>query len=273
MILAHKIALDPNDVQEAYFRKAAGIARFAYNWALAEWQRQYEAWKADPTGSKPSDPALRKQLNAIKGDQFPWMLEVTKNAPQMAIMQLGQAFKNFLAGTARQFYLDQRPIHGQRAHRAYSEVRRGSDARIVTLCRENTGRHDLPDRRARVFECHRRDARSAPYPSRKPSGGRGRLGRCRVGHTLDRREDRGTASLCNRLGPASSVVETIQSPEGSRQSACRASARRTHSERNAHPLVEEHAGNPTAHRPAACPDCEYPRECLAPVDHDARGAV
>ena len=25
MILAHKIALDPNDVQETYFRKAAGI--------------------------------------------------------------------------------------------------------------------------------------------------------------------------------------------------------------------------------------------------------
>ena len=100
MILAHKIALDPNDVQETYFRKAAGIARFAYNWALVEWQRQYKAWKADPTGSKPSDPALRKQLNAIKGDQFPWMLEVTKNAPQMAIMQLGQVFKNFFTGTA-----------------------------------------------------------------------------------------------------------------------------------------------------------------------------
>ena len=101
MILAHKIALDPNNVQETYLRKAAGTARFAYNWALAEWQRQYEVWKADPTGSKPSDPALRKQLNAIKGDQFPWMLEVTKNAPQMAIKNLGQAFKNFFAGIAK----------------------------------------------------------------------------------------------------------------------------------------------------------------------------
>ena len=81
-------------------RKSAGTARFAYNWALAEWQRQYAAWKADPTGSKPSGPALRKQLNAIKGGPFPWMPEVTKNAPQMAIMHLGQAFKHFFAGTA-----------------------------------------------------------------------------------------------------------------------------------------------------------------------------
>lgn len=100
MILAHKIALDPNDVQETYFRKAAGTARFAYNWALSEWQRQYDAWKADSAANKPSDAALRRQLNAIKRNEFPWMLEVTKNAPQMAIMHLGQAFKNFFAGIA-----------------------------------------------------------------------------------------------------------------------------------------------------------------------------
>lgn len=100
MILAHKIALDPNDVQETYFRKAVGTARFVYNWALAEWQRQYAAWKADDTLLKPSDAALRRQLNALKREQFPWMLDVTKNAPQMAIIYLGQAFKNFFAGTA-----------------------------------------------------------------------------------------------------------------------------------------------------------------------------
>ncbi len=46
---------------------------------------------------KPIHPC-RNPPNAIKGDQFPWMLEVTKNAPQMAIRHLGQAFKNFFAG-------------------------------------------------------------------------------------------------------------------------------------------------------------------------------
>ena len=101
MIVAHKIALDPNNVQASYFAKAAGTARFAYNWALAEWQRQYEAWKQDNSLPKPSQAALRRQLNAIKREQFPWMLEVTKNAPQMAIIQLGEAFKNFFAGRAQ----------------------------------------------------------------------------------------------------------------------------------------------------------------------------
>ena len=101
MIISHKIRLNPNNKQATYFAKATGIARFAYNWALAEWQTQYAAWKDDHTQPKPSQFSLRKQLNAIKREQFPWMLEVTKNAPQMAIIQLGQAFNNFFAGRAK----------------------------------------------------------------------------------------------------------------------------------------------------------------------------
>jgi len=101
MLIAHKIALAPNNVQATYFARAAGTARFAYNWALAEWQRQYEACKTDTALPKPSQMALRRQLNGIKGEQFPWMLEVTKNAPQMAIIQLGAAFKNFFAGRTK----------------------------------------------------------------------------------------------------------------------------------------------------------------------------
>jgi putative transposase len=101
MLTAHKIALDTNNVQATYLSKAAGTARFAYNWALAEWQRQYTAHQVDPAQPSPSQLALRRQLNAIKRDQFPWMLEVTKCAPQMAIIQLGEAFKNFFAHRAR----------------------------------------------------------------------------------------------------------------------------------------------------------------------------
>jgi putative transposase len=101
MFLAHRIRLDPNNVQATYLARAAGTARFAYNWALAEWARQYESHKATPTLPTPNEGALRRQLNAIKRAQFPWMLEVTKVAPQMAIMQLGCAFQNFFEGRAR----------------------------------------------------------------------------------------------------------------------------------------------------------------------------
>ena len=95
MLRAHKIELRTNNKQATYFAKASGTARKAYNWALDEWQKQYQA------GGKPTEAALRRQLNSIKRKEFPWMLEVTKNAPQMAIMQLGDAFKNFFAKRAK----------------------------------------------------------------------------------------------------------------------------------------------------------------------------
>jgi putative transposase len=94
-LLAHKIELKCNNKQKTYFAKASGAARKAFNWALNEWQKEYAA------GGKPTETALRRKLNSIKKVEFPWMLEVTKNAPQMAIIQLGQAFKNFFAKRAK----------------------------------------------------------------------------------------------------------------------------------------------------------------------------
>ena len=71
------------------------MSRFAYNWGLAEWKRCYEAGEAVNEG------ILRKKLNAVKHEEFPWMLEVTKCAPQLAIKDdLKNAFKNFFAKRA-----------------------------------------------------------------------------------------------------------------------------------------------------------------------------
>ena len=133
MILAHKIALDPNNAQATYFARAAGVARFAYNWALAEWGRQYEASKNNPAAPKPSQAALRRQLNAIKREHFPWMLEVTKNAPQMAIMQLGQAFQNFFAGRAKYPQFRKKGVHDRFAVSNDQFAVDGSRIRIPNL--------------------------------------------------------------------------------------------------------------------------------------------
>ena len=90
MIRGHKIRLYPNNKQATYFAKACGVARFAYNWALTEWNRRLEA------GERTTEAELRKSLNAIKRAQYPWMFEVTKCAPQLAIKNdLSNAFKNF----------------------------------------------------------------------------------------------------------------------------------------------------------------------------------
>ena len=95
MLIAHKIALDPTDKQRTYFARASGTARFAYNWALSEWKRQYELRKGDPSLPAPSDVSLRRELNARKREEFPWMFDVTKCAAQEAIIDLGGAFRAF----------------------------------------------------------------------------------------------------------------------------------------------------------------------------------
>ena len=95
MLRAHKIRLNPNQAQAEHFARACGVARFSWNWALDQWQKQYQACKADPSLPKPTEGALRRQLNAIKKVEFPWMQEVTKCAPQEAIIALGQAYQNW----------------------------------------------------------------------------------------------------------------------------------------------------------------------------------
>jgi len=65
-VLTHRIELKPNTIQEALFRQCVGAARFAFNWALAEGQRQCAE------GEKPNEAALRRQFNAIKPIEFPW---------------------------------------------------------------------------------------------------------------------------------------------------------------------------------------------------------
>ena len=114
VIRGHIIRLDPTNKQATHFSKACGVARLAYNWALGQWKKQYEQDKnyrddCQAKGitidenrlNKPSQGKLRKQLNAIKREQFPFMLEVTKCSPQLAIMQLGDAFKRFFKGESK----------------------------------------------------------------------------------------------------------------------------------------------------------------------------
>jgi putative transposase len=111
MLIAHKIALDPTNMQATYFARACGTARVAYNWALAEWQRQHAARKAEPTLPAPSDVSLRRNLNAIKREQFPWMFDVTKCAAQEAIIDLGSAFRAFFEKRGRYPRFKRKGIH------------------------------------------------------------------------------------------------------------------------------------------------------------------
>lgn len=95
MYKVHKVRLDPNNVQATGLSRATGVARFAYNWGLEQWSKQYDEFKKGERDARPTQLSLRRELNSIKRDQFPWMLESTKCAPQEALINLGRAFDRF----------------------------------------------------------------------------------------------------------------------------------------------------------------------------------
>lgn len=95
MHIAHKIEIKPTKIQESLLRQSCGTARFTYNWALAEWKRQYEA------GLKPSSMSLKKQFNAIKKEQFHWTGDVCRDASNTGFQNIDKAFKNFFRKTSK----------------------------------------------------------------------------------------------------------------------------------------------------------------------------
>ena len=86
---SHVIRLNTTPEHEVYFRKACGVARHAYNWALARWK------EARAQGERVTTRDLKAQYNQIKAEQFPWVYEVTKCAPEQAFADLGQAFADY----------------------------------------------------------------------------------------------------------------------------------------------------------------------------------
>jgi putative transposase len=92
LIRAHLIRLNPTPQQALYFRKAAGTARFVYNWGLREIKRALNE------GRQPeSSLDLKARFNAIKRETFPWVYDVTKCAVEGAFRNLSAALANFFA--------------------------------------------------------------------------------------------------------------------------------------------------------------------------------
>jgi len=95
MQLAHKIELKPNNKQKTYFKKACGVSRFVWNWALEHWENEYKQ------GNKPNALELKKIFNSIKREQYPFVLEVTKYASQQPFIHLKEAFNRYFKGLSK----------------------------------------------------------------------------------------------------------------------------------------------------------------------------
>src|SRR5205807_9829691 len=91
----YKTELDLNDEQITACLKHAGCARKAYNWGLTRKQVARAAGLPMPTARQ-----LHRELNALKATEFSYMYEVSKCAPQEALIDLDDAFKHFFRKAA-----------------------------------------------------------------------------------------------------------------------------------------------------------------------------
>jgi len=109
MLLAHRIRIDANPAQCAYFARACGAVRRVWNWGVAAGLRQLAA------GGKPNALALKKQFNRIKysdpdwldGAGQPWLRSVHRDTHAQPFANLAKAWSRYFA---------QRRV-GQPAHR------------------------------------------------------------------------------------------------------------------------------------------------------------
>lgn len=179
MYRAHQIRLYPNKEQEQFLLQSCGIARFSYNWALAKWKEQYES------GLKVNEGKLRKELNSIKRDEYPWMMEVSKCVPQSAIKNLGKAFDNFFRNVKQ----GKKPGYPKFKKKGISQ----DSFTLDYLSFQLDGRYL---RIAKMMKCPIRMAESLRYPECKP-----------LSITIKRIADRWFASIRVELDDIDTVHE------------------------------------------------------------------
>ena len=86
---AYKTKLRVNNKERATLGQCAGAARFVYNWALADRIQHYKA------GEPATYYARRNRFNALKYDEFPWIIELPSTLIDSAFRNLDTAYKNF----------------------------------------------------------------------------------------------------------------------------------------------------------------------------------
>jgi putative transposase len=91
MIKTIKVMLLPNNKQRSRLFSCAGVARFAFNWALA-----YEKENYSNGGKFLSDGELRKKLTELKkADEFKWLNNFSNNITKQAVKDACIAYHNF----------------------------------------------------------------------------------------------------------------------------------------------------------------------------------
>lgn len=100
MIIGRKIRLKPTKEQEILFWKSAGVARWAYNFLLAENERVYKEYlDNNKIGPKSiSENVVRKYINnVLKPTTHSWLKEVGSNVMKQAVKDADNARKRWFS--------------------------------------------------------------------------------------------------------------------------------------------------------------------------------
>ena len=116
--------LNPNNHQATRLFQFAGTARYAFNWALEQEQRNYAGG-----GNFISDYELRKRFTAFKNEpNNHWLYTISNNVSKQAIKDAVEAYRKFFKGLAQHpkyksrkrnrpsFYVDPMKIRFTRTH-------------------------------------------------------------------------------------------------------------------------------------------------------------
>lgn len=84
----------PNNKQKTKLFQYAGVARFAYNWALGREQENY-----NNGGEFISDCELRKEFAQLKKTkEYTWLNNISNNVTKQALKDACEAYRDFFKG-------------------------------------------------------------------------------------------------------------------------------------------------------------------------------
>lgn len=110
---AYRMRLYPTPAEQEVLRRIIGTTRYMYNAVLDILNREYDAWKANPSLPKPSVTGYGPVYygNHVKQDpERPWLLETSNVAYQQKLLDLSKAYTNFFRKRA------QRPKFKKKSH-------------------------------------------------------------------------------------------------------------------------------------------------------------
>ncbi len=101
LLIGKKIRLLPTPEQEIVFWKSAGVARWAYNYFLAEQERVYQEYLDNGKNGQRyvKEGEVRKYINnVLKKTTHTWLAEVGSNVMKQAVKDANEAYQRYFKG-------------------------------------------------------------------------------------------------------------------------------------------------------------------------------